>query len=236
VSAFPPRDRLMQVVSSLVRRLPEQFDTLLAAERFADGRGALERLSDPDALAQGAAAMAPEEASWMAELLLERWARVGPVTLDPAVAIVGPEDVWLSRRPRDVVYELATSGVEEDWTAQWTGDAQPDADGRQAVLTAHPPRDAAPATATMTVRLMGRAAGRRCILVATRSARLRRPVISLDDHRRRLVVRDHTGEPAAGVEVDVGGQVYLTLPGGLLELEQPLGEDAVVRVKGAVVT
>jgi hypothetical protein len=72
--------------------------------------------------------------------------------------------------------------------------------------------------------------------LATRSVRLRRPVISLDDHRRRLVVRDHTGEPAAGVEVDVGGQVYLTLPGGLLELEQPLGEDAVVRVKGAVVT
>jgi hypothetical protein len=235
MSEFPPRDRLIQVASSLVRRLPGQLGTLLAAPRFEDGRSAMTRLSTPEALAQGVAAMAPEEAAWLAALLLERWSLIGEVELDPAVAIVGPTDIWLSHASRDIIYEIATLGVEEGWTAQWAGDAQPSADGRRAVLTAHPPEDDQDSTARMTVRLMGRAAGTRCILVATRSVRLRRLVTALDEQRRRLVVRDHTGEPAAGVEVDVGGQAYITPPSGLLELEKPLGKDTAVRVEGEIV-
>ena len=87
----------------------------------------------------------------------------------------------------------------------------------------------------MTVRVIGRAESRRCILTATRRVRVRRPVVSMDESRRRLVVRDHAGEAAGGVDVAIGHQRYTTQPSGLLELEQPLSDDAMVRVEGIVV-
>ncbi len=235
MGGFPPRERLVHTVSSLIRHLPEHLGELLDAERFGEGAGALGRLADPEALAAGAAAMDPAEAAWMADLLLERWARLAEVELDPAVAIVGPDDLWLSRRPRTVELRIATLGVDEGWTAEWTGDAEPGKDGRSARLTAEPPRDDGAVAARLRVRVIGRAEGRRCVLVASRAIQLRRPVISLDESRRRLVIRDQTGAPAAAVEVEVAGEPLVTGPSGLLELSEPLDEGVVVRVAGAAV-
>jgi hypothetical protein len=173
MSALPPRERLALVADSLVRRLPEQLSVLLSAERFADGRAAIERLSAPGATARAAAGLPPEEAQRLADLLLERWASVGEVQLDPAAAITGPEEVWASEQPGPVPYEIATLGVGGDWTAEWTGDATPDEGGRRALLEVPVPAGDGEVLLRLQARVFARAAGRRQVLVAERTVRVR---------------------------------------------------------------
>jgi hypothetical protein len=169
MTGLPPRERLVQVVDSLTRRLPEQLEALLASDRLADGRAALERLSAPGAAAAAAATVAPEEADRLAGLLLDRWAAVAAAELDPAVAIVGPDELWVSEEPGPVTYELATAGIDPDWTAEWTGGATPEDGGRRALLDVKVPDGDAEAVLRLQARVFARAAGRRRVLVAERA-------------------------------------------------------------------
>ena len=78
----PARDRLAQVAADLARRLPERLGELLASDRFADGRGALDRLAVPGAAGAAAAGLGDAEACRLTDLLLARWAAVA-AALDP---------------------------------------------------------------------------------------------------------------------------------------------------------
>lgn len=68
-----PRERLTAIVTAIAGRLPQEWPVLLAAARFADERGALERLRDPAWAARAAAACGPAEAARLADLATRRW-------------------------------------------------------------------------------------------------------------------------------------------------------------------
>lgn len=232
MSAFPPRERLAHVVASLVRRLPDQCATLLAADRFAEGREAIARLADVQAAAAGARAMAPAEADWMADLLLQRWARIAPVDLDPAVAIAAPEAIWLGPEPCEVPLTIATLGLDDGWQADWSGDVWPSEDGREAVLRVPAkPQDDRP-TRWARVRVIGRAGGSRCVVGASCEIRLCRPVLSLSADRLTLTLRDDAGNPGAGAPLTIDGTDHLTDAAGRVTLAMPMAPQAQILVAG----
>ncbi|MFE9692367.1 hypothetical protein [Micromonospora sp. NPDC005806] len=152
---------LQRVVTSLAARLDGQFDGLLAADRFAEGREALERLQDAAARAR-LDALPEEEAAWLAAELVQRWAAIGPVELDPVAWLEveppladpdGPAGTWL---------RVLVDGLEAGWTVAWAG-AEPDADNEQRAR-------AGTETARVVTRVMGRGPAGRVILVATWAA------------------------------------------------------------------
>jgi hypothetical protein len=161
VTALPPRARLAQVVTSLVRRVPDELPTLLAAERFADGAAALRRLAAPDHLAAATAATGPDEAAWLAELLLARWAAVGTAELDPAAALLGPDVVAVGEQVRLVA---VADAVADDWTVAWPVGVTPDPDDARAGLLV-----AVPGSST-TARVIARSDTGRVVLPATWTA------------------------------------------------------------------
>lgn len=218
---IPPRARLLRIVESLARHLPTQFESLLGAPRFASDAEALVRLGV--ALHAGAAVadMPEAEAAWLADRLLERWARIAEPKLEPAATVIGPNEIWIGARPSRVSVHVAVDGLDPGWRAAWTGDVirGPD-DG--AIVVAQPPSDDAPAWAIAEVRVEGRAGETRAVLRARRRFAIRRPVAIVADARTRIRITDHTGRIAAGVEVALASQTYVTGDDGGIELDAPV--------------
>ena len=236
MTQFPPRQKLVHVAACLVRQLPDRFATLLAAEPFADGRGAVGRLADPAALAAGAAVMAPEEAAWMADLLLERWGRIDTVELEPAAAILGPDDVWVAGEARAVTLDLALLGLESDWEADWSGDVTPSKDGRQAALPIVPLIAGGRPICRARVRVIGRAGAKRAVVTATHDVRVRQSVVSLSADRLTFTLRDQSGAPGHAVPVSIDGADHLTDSDGTVVLTLPAPADATILVDGQPTT
>ena len=146
----PPDVLLDHVLTALAGWLPRRFDVLLAADRFADGRAVLARLAPPGGAAAAAWWLHPAEAERLTGLLLERWAALGPVDVPPLAVILGPDQEHPAHR-------IATYGVEEGWTARWSGPVTPSPDGRSAT---------APAGATVRARVFASTPSGRTILPA----------------------------------------------------------------------
>ena len=118
---FPPKAALAAILEGLARRLPEQMGPLMKADRFAEDVQALARLAHAEHRQAALDAMAPEEAQWMADRLMQRWARLGSVEVGPAVALVGPTPLWLGQAPQACTLRLATLGVDEILRVRWAG-------------------------------------------------------------------------------------------------------------------
>jgi hypothetical protein len=204
VSEFPPRDYLAHLVKAISKRLPEDYAYLLEQERFSEEVASLERLRRPEHLSQAIRAMRDVEAAWLAERLLARWSRIGEVKLEPAVAIQGPDEVWLGDAPRTITLNLATLGVEEGWRAQWMGDLSISEDGQKAQLNLEPPVGEEPVRVNLGVRLLGRAEGARCVLSAQRCIEVRRALVDFDAMNHQLRLRDQTGRPGECVALRSG--------------------------------
>lgn len=229
--ALPPRARLAHVLRSLAAALPAQVGPLLDAPRFDEGRDALLRIAKDAAGA--AAALAPEEAAWMADTLLARWALVADPVLEPFAAIVAPDAIWIGERAVRMPITVATTGVEDDWEAVWEGAVIAGPPAQTAVLEALPPPESGRAAVIVRARVRARArGGARVMLVAEAEIALRRPVLVVSDDARRFVVRDQAGDPAPGVEIEIGAARFVTGPGGLVELASPAEPGAAVRVQG----
>jgi hypothetical protein len=77
-----------------------------------------------------------------------------------------------------------------------------------------------------------RIADGRVSLTAAARIVLRRPVVTVRDDRRRVIVADQAGAPAVGVTLAIGDTEHTTGPGGLVELAQPATPGAALRVQG----
>jgi len=226
---LPARQRLVQVMASLRRRLPAQLEGLLAYPRFATGVAALDRLSD-DALADAIGGLPPEEAAAIADALVARWARLAEVVLDPHAGIVHPDEVWIGTRP--VVIAVAVEVVEADVDdVAWDG-AVADADPRRATITIPAPAAAGPAEVFVRAHVRARTAAGRCALVASARMSVRQPRLAISEDRRRIVATDHAGRPAIGVPLGIGDRVVVTGAGGLVELEQALAPSTPLTLAG----
>ncbi len=234
--AWPPRARLTHVVRSLAAALPGQMGTLLDAPRFAEGKEALLRLAAASTADEAAAAMTPEEAARLADVLLERWSFLADPVLQPAAAILAPGEIWMGEHAVRVEVTLATSGLEEGWEAVWEGSVVEGPPAQVAVLLAQPPEGGGRAQARVRARVRGRATGGRAAGAHRRGdgVRLRRPLVTLSDDGRRLLVKDQAEEPAVGVEVEIGAQRFVTGVGGLVELPKAAEAKAPVRVQGVL--
>jgi hypothetical protein len=219
-----PADRLAHVVRSLVRHLPGQVPTLLAAPPFEDGRAALGRLAAPGGAASAVAGVRPAEAARLADLLLERWAAVAEVVVDPGAVVVGPAEVWVADRPRTVAYQVATIGVDDGWTAEWSAGGP--------VVDIPVPEGDDEVVRQLTVRVFGRVRGRREVVVGERTVLARRPVARLAPGGTALLVTDHRGRPAAEVDVEVDGAPHRTDRSGVVVLAAPVGPGVSVVVDG----
>ncbi|MGH2898166.1 MAG: hypothetical protein ACRDMZ_05780, partial [Solirubrobacteraceae bacterium] len=118
---LPPRQRLVQLVRSLGRHLPQQLAPVAAHPRFAEPAAALARLADDAHLTAAVSSLADAEAAWLADLLLERWRTLAEPVLEPIAAIVAPVELWLGREPVRVPLSLAVVGVEPGWEVVWDG-------------------------------------------------------------------------------------------------------------------
>jgi hypothetical protein len=232
VSRLPGRARLARTLVGLARHLPAQLHGLVDAPRFDAERPALESFADPDRAAAAAAAMAEEEAGWLADVLEERWAAVAEVVLEPAAAILAPAEVWLGRQGVAVPLEVVVEGLDEGWAAAWEGDIAGSAAGGSVLLEARPPSVEGPAQAVARVKVDGRAGGRRTLLVDHVLIPLRVPRVAVSADRRQLLVRDQAERPAAGVAVSVGDAAFRTDARGLVYLDERLAETAELRVEG----
>jgi hypothetical protein len=231
-TGFPPRRRLAQVLRSLARHLPGQLEQLLTHPRFAEDAKALARFADPAHLEAAVAALSGDEASWLAASLLERWGRLADPRLDPEVAIVVLDEVWVGHEPVRVPVGLETLGLDPDWEAIWEGDVPPGPPATSVVLVARPPAGREATLLRVRARVRGRAGGERCVLLASASVRVRQPVVVVKDDRRRVLVCDQEERPAAGVRLEVGDAAYVTGANGLVELPQPAPPGAALRVEG----
>ena len=225
---LPPRQRLVQLIRSLGRHLPQQLAPLVAHPRFAEPAAALARLSDDAHLTAAVALLADAEAAWLADLLLERWAALAEPVLEPIAAIVGPVEVWLGREPIRVPLSVAVVGAEPGWEVVWDGAAALAGSGGSAVAIADP----AAHLITCRAHVRARTPSGRVALTAAARILLRRPVVTVRDDRRRLVVADQHGAPAVGVTLAIGDSEHTTGPGGLVELAQPAAPGAALRVQG----
>lgn len=232
MSRLPGRARLTRTLVALARNLPGQLQGLFDAPRFDAERPSLEGFADPDRAAAAAAAMAEEEAGWLANLLAGRWAAVAEVVLEPAAAIRPPGDVWLGRQTATVPLEVVVEGLDEGWTAAWDGDIAGESAGASVLLEARPPAAAGPAHAVARVKVDGRADGKRTLLVDYVRIALRVPRLAVSADRQQLLVRDQSDRPAAGVRVTVGESLFRTDARGLVYLEEPLSDTAELRVEG----
>ncbi|MBS0644407.1 MAG: hypothetical protein JSS43_31460 [Proteobacteria bacterium] len=231
MTGFPPDAKLAQVVRSLLTALPEDHATLLQADRFAEARDALVRLADPAWLQAAVGATTPGEAAALADRLLQRWSRLGPVRLEPAAAIDGPAEIWIGDAAPDTAYRAVVSGLEPDWSVLWSGDAAVLPDGHSARLTV----DDANESARLAVRVIGRSEQGRCIVTAERTVKLRRLRVRLDPTRRVLWLMDAADHPLARQEARIGETAYTTSEAGSIDLAAPLPPGTVVSLGSAVV-
>ncbi|MHA7630331.1 hypothetical protein [Corallococcus sp. M7] len=232
MSTLPPRQRLGHLVRSLAKSLPGQLDGLLKNARFEDGAGALQRLSDPAHVEKALARMSPEEASWLADLLTERWSWIADVQLEPEIAIVVPEEIWLGAEPIRVPLSLAAVGLDEGFEAVWEGSVLPGPPAPTATLLARPPEGKAPGVARIRAQVRASVNGQRCVLIAQAQVALRRPSVVVSDDRRRLLAQDHAGRPAVGCRLEIGPDVHVTGAGGLVELEVPAPSGVSLKLQG----
>jgi hypothetical protein len=225
-SALPPRQRLVQLVRSLGRHLPVQLAPLVAHARFAEPAAALARLGDEAHLHAAVAALGDAEAAWLADLLHARWRTLADPILEPIAAIVAPVELWLGREPVRIPLSVAVVGAEPGWEVIW--------DGATATTSDHAVAIADPAAHLIACRahVRARTAAGRVALTAAARIVLRRPVVTVRDDRRRLVVADQHGTPAVGVALAIGDVEHTTGPGGLVELAQPAAPGAALRVQG----
>jgi hypothetical protein len=233
MTGFPPRERLAHVVRSLVIALPRDYATLLAAERFAEAREAVTRLGNAERLAAAIAATTPGEADALADRILERWTRLGPVRLEPAVAILGPAEIWIGDTAQDTLYRVAATGLDPDWSALWSGDAAALPDGRTATLALPSTAFGSGGHARLAVRVMGRHASGRCILTTDRVVTLRRLCVRLDATRRKVWLHDSDNRAAAGLAAKIGDVTYVTNEAGTFELPVALPPRTTIDVGGA---
>ncbi|SDZ15032.1 hypothetical protein SAMN05444365_10634 [Micromonospora pattaloongensis] len=126
MTAVPGDALLAHVLRAVAGWLPERYGVLLEAGRFADGREALGRVATAGGARAATRGVAPGEAARLVELVLDRWAALGTVELPPLAVLLPPDD-------EDASYRLAVHGVDEGWTASWSGPVTPSADGRSAV-------------------------------------------------------------------------------------------------------
>jgi len=226
-TALPAHHRLGRIVRALARHLPGQMAGLLDHQRFAAGVEALARLADPAHLDPALAVLPDVEADRLADRLLERWSRIADPVLDPEAALVAPAEIWIGREPVRVALELVVDGADPGWEAVWDG-ATPSGDGARAILTVDPTAESAAARA----HIRARTGAIRLALTAVARIEVRRPAVTVRDDRRRLVVADHRGRPAAGVTVRVGETEHRSGPGGLVELDEAPPTGAPLRVEG----
>jgi hypothetical protein len=234
--ALPAVARLGQLVRSLGQHLPPEFATMLAAPRFSDGAAALARLSQPEHLAAALAGLSEQEAGRLADRLLARWQRVGGVRLEPAVALTGPREVWVGARPVAVTFHLIAVGLADGWETVWEG-ATPGADpARSAEVEVAPINDEISAPLIVRARVRARTPdGRRTIEIAEASLHRRRPVVTILPPTGRplsLTIADHTGAPAAGVRVDLGGDPLVADAAGHVTLPATVAPGTLIRVEG----
>ncbi|MBZ4334591.1 hypothetical protein [Corallococcus sp. AS-1-12] len=232
MSALPPRQRLGHLVRSLAKYLPAQLDGLLEHARFKDGAEALQRLADPAHVDKALARMSPEEAGWLADLLTERWSWIAGVQLDPEVAIVVPEELWVGAEALRVPVWLAAVGLDEGFEAVWEGAVLPSPPASTATLLARPPQGKAPEVARLRAQVRASVKGQRCVLIAQAQVALRRPAVVVSDDRRRLLAQDHSGRPAVGCRLEIGPDVHVTGAGGLVELEVPAPPGVPLKLEG----
>lgn len=232
MSCLPGRARLARTLVALARHLPVQLKGLVDSPRFDADRTALESFADPDRAARAAAAMAEEEAGWLADVLAARWAAVAAVVLEPTAAILAPTEIWLGRQAVVVPLDVVVEGLDEGWDATWDGELSGSAAGASVLLEARPPEAEGPAQVVARVKVQGRAGGKRTLLVDHVRIPLRVPRLAVSADRRQLLVRDQAERPAAGVTVSVDATAFRTDAHGLVLLDEPLAETAELRVEG----
>ncbi|RKH28247.1 MULTISPECIES: hypothetical protein [Corallococcus] len=232
MSGLPPRQRLGQLLRSLSKHLPGQLDGLLENARFTDGAAALQGLADPAHLEKALARMSPEEAGWLADVLTERWSQVAELQLEPEVAIVAPDELWMGAEPVRVPLSLAAVGLDDGFEALWEGAVLPAAPSPRATLLAKPPEGTTPEVARVRAQVRASVKGQRCVLIAQAQVVLRRPSVVVSDDRRRLLAQDQAGRPAVGCRLEVGTDVHVTGPGGLVELEAPASPGLPLKLEG----
>ncbi|WP_147441964.1 hypothetical protein [Corallococcus exercitus] len=232
MSGLPPRQRLGHLLRSLSKHLPDQLDGLLENARFKDGAAALQRLADPSHVEKALSRMSPEEAGWLADLLTGRWSWIADVQLDPEVAIVAPEELWIGAEPIRLPLSLAAVGLDEGLEALWEGAVLPGPPSSKATLLAKPPEGKAPEVARIRAQVRASVKGQRCVLIAQTQVALRRPSVVVSDDRRRLLAQDQAGRPAVGCRLEIGAEVHLTGTGGLVELEVPAPSGVLLKLEG----
>ncbi|RKH65331.1 hypothetical protein D7W81_17140 [Corallococcus aberystwythensis] len=223
---------MAHLLRSLSKHLPGQLDGLLENARFKDGAAALQRLADPAHVEKALARMSPEEAGWLGDLLTERWSWIADVQLDPEVAIVAPEELWLGMEPVHLPLTLAAVGLDEGFEALWEGAVLPGPPSSKATLLAKPPEGKAPEVARVRAQVRASVKGQRCVLIAQAQVALRRPSVVVSDDRRKLLAQDQSGRPAVGCRLELGPDVHLTGPGGLVELEVPAQPGVPLKLEG----
>ncbi|WP_147445151.1 hypothetical protein [Corallococcus sp. CA053C] len=232
MSDLPPRQRLGQLLRSMSKHLPGQLDGLLENARFTDGAAALQRLADPMHLEKALARMSLEEAGWLADMLTERWSGLAELQLEPEVAIVAPDELWLGAEPVRLALSLAAVGLDEGFEALWEGAVLPGAPSPKATLLAKPPEGNAPEVARVRAHVRASVKGQRCVLIAQAQVALRRPSVVVSEDRRRLLAQDQAGRPAVGCRLEVGTDVHLTGAGGLVELQVAAASGLPLKLEG----
>ncbi|MES2639534.1 MAG: hypothetical protein V4850_08610 [Myxococcota bacterium] len=214
---IPAHVQLSRVVRALVARAPEAWPTLLAAPRFAAARPLLERLARPDAAVAG---LAEPEAAHLAAALLAAWARLEPVVLPPEAGIVGPRAVWSVAS--HVRFEVVVDGLVDGWEVEWD-------DGATTAVVAHVVTGE---LVRCTARVVGRtAAGARVVLRPTVEARVRRPVVWAAEDGSVVLLRDDTGQPGVGANIQVGEHELVTGADGRAAVP-PGSAGAPIRLEG----
>lgn len=234
MSPFTSRAQLVRVVLSLAKRLPIDLGSLLGAGRFDAERLALTRLAEPSHAWAAARSMSEAEAQWLSEVLRERWAEIGSVELDPFVAVVAPERVWLSRGVNSVRFEVAVDGLDEGQQVQWTGSLWKGGAVAQSVVIGELllTGDGVPGDIYARVAVDGRAAGKRVLLVDEVVVRVSVPVLIINDDRTQLIFADHLERRAVEANVRVGQTEYRTDRHGMLRLDTPAEPGATVSIEG----
>ncbi len=252
MTAFPPRAQLVRVVISLAKHLPEDLGSLLEAGRFDAERTAVSRLADPAYAWAAARSMEESEASWLSGVLLERWAEVANVNLEPFAAIVARERVWLSRgaiaargvggdvqvnsphNTAKVRFEVAVDGLDDGFAVRWSGPRLDEDVETGAVVECELCLEdgSVPADVYARVTVEGRHSGKRILLVDEAKVRVSMPVFIISDDRKQFVFQDHLERRAVNVDVRVGSVDGRTDRAGTLHLEEPAEPGAQVYIEG----
>lgn len=237
MSPLPARTRLVQVIQGITRQLPVTRASLLGHSRFAAERGALERLANADYCWAAARSMSEAEALWLAETLLVRWQELGPVTLEPVAAILGPQVIWLPARRSAASPAITTTlsvvvdGLDAGYRVRWESDAIPEAQREQPSVELRAPSEITEISARVSVD--GKCGGERRLLVDQVTLCTAIPLLSVREDKKQLLIRDQSERPAAHVSVRIAKRDYQADATGSVMLDAPAEIGADVYVEGA---